>query len=131
MKPAEKLYHILMNEHDFRNAKGSIKFILKDHEILVKQNNIVGNLIEEWLASWMQSKNIPHIYNHGQSSPDFWMNPENKNDDWMELKSFYDNPNFDVANFLSYISLIVKEPYRLYAKYICHKLVSIFSLQSL
>ena len=51
----------------------------------VKQNNVVGNIIEEWIDSWLTEHDFDHIYNHGQCSPDFWLNPDDMNDKWLDI----------------------------------------------
>ena len=88
MNKSEELYLKLMEDFGFRNSKGQITFTLKDLSIIVNQRNVVGNILEEWLDMWMTKNNIPHIHNEGQSSPDFWLNPDNLDEDWLEVKSF-------------------------------------------
>ena len=121
MNRAEIIFEKLCNDFGLKGANGSIKFHLKDFEITVEQNNIVGNILEEWLAKWLKQNNIPHEYNHGQSSPDFWLNPNNKNSDWLEIKSFTGSPNFDVAAFRSFINLIIDAPWKLHSKFLLIK----------
>lgn len=118
---ADRLYHALQEDFGFGGATGSIQFNLKDYQITVEQNNVVGNILEEWLDKWMTSQGIPHIHNPKQSSPDFWMNPDNHNDDWLEVKSFTGSPNFDVAAFRSFINLIIQKPWKLHAKHLLIK----------
>ena len=84
----EHIYEVLKNELAQDNT-GSIQFTLAEVSIIVKQNNVVGNIIEEWLDRWLTEHNFDHLYNHGQSSPDFWIDPDNMNDNWLEVKSFY------------------------------------------
>lgn len=121
MDAAEKLFKTLQEDFDFINATGSIQFNLRDFNITVEQNNIVGNILEEWLAKWMNSRKFTHIHNHKQSSPDFWLNPDNLECDWLEIKSFTGSPNFDLAAFRSYINEVIDKPYKLHAKYILIK----------
>ena len=68
---AEEIYEALKNDFGFVNSNGYITFNLKDFRIIVEQNNVVGNIIEEWLAKWMAEKGFEHIHNHKQASPDF------------------------------------------------------------
>ena len=112
-----------MNHFGFRDATGKILFSLKDCSITVNQPNVVGNILEEWLAQWMTDHNIEHIHNKAQESPDFWLNPENLYDDWLEVKSFTGSPNFDIAAYRSFISLIVEKPYKLQSSYLLIKYV--------
>lgn len=121
MEAAERLYLALRDEFGFKDAKGQVSFQLKDFRITVKQNNIVGNIIEEWLDNWMTANNIPHMHNPSQSSPDFWLNTDNLESDWLEVKSFTGSPNFDVAAFRSFINLIIDKPYKLHSKHLLIK----------
>lgn len=121
MNPADKLYKALQEDFGFEGAQGAIKFNLKDYEITVEQNNVVGNILEEWLDKWMTSKGIVHIHNEKQASPDFWLNPDDLNSDWLEIKSFTGSPNFDVAAFRSFINLIIDKPWKLHSKHLLIK----------
>ena len=118
MTRAEELYKALKEDFGFEGATGSIRFNLKDYEIKVEQNNVVGNILEEWLAKWMKSKGIAHIHNHKQASPDFWLNPDDLEEDWLEVKSFMRGPSFDVAAFRSFINLIIDKPWKLHSKHL-------------
>uniref|UniRef100_A0AB33IXK6 NgoBV family restriction endonuclease n=1 Tax=Prevotella sp. GTC17254 TaxID=3236794 RepID=A0AB33IXK6_9BACT len=121
MDAAERIFNALKNDFGFEGAEGKITFNLKDFRIIVEQNNIVGNILEEWLAKWMVDKGIAHIHNHKQESPDFWLNPEKLDEDWLEIKSFTGSPNFDIAAFRSFIELIIAKPYKLHSKYLLIK----------
>ncbi len=121
MNAIEKLNKALRKDFGFEGAEGSIKFNLNDYEITVEQNNVVGNILEEWLDKWMTSKKIVHIHNEKQSSPDFWLNPKDLESDWLEVKSFTGSPNFDVAAFRSFINLIIEKPWKLHSKFLLIK----------
>lgn len=122
---AEQVYKMLMDDFGFKDATGSITCSLKDYQITVEQNNVVGNILEEWLDKWMTTKGIPHIYNHKQASPDFWLNPDDLDNDWLEIKSFTGSPNFDIAAYMSFIKLIIEKPYKLQSSYLLIKRSSI------
>ena len=47
-------------------ATGSVRFNLRDFGITVEQNNIIGNILEEWLDKWMTSKGIVHMRSHSK-----------------------------------------------------------------
>jgi len=79
---------------------------------------VVGNILEEWLDKWMTSKGMIHRHNERQSSPDFWLNPDDLKSDWLEVKSFTGSPNFDIAAFRSFINLVVEEPWKLHSRYL-------------
>ena len=121
MDKAQEVYLKLMNDFGFKDATGEITFTLKDIAIVVNQNNVVGNILEEWLAKWMRENEIPHKHNEGQSSPDFWLNPDSLADDWLEVKSFTGSPNFDIAAYNSFINLILQKPYKLQSSYLLIK----------
>lgn len=44
---AGELYTMLRDDFGLEGATGHIAFTLKDFRIIVKQNNVVGNLLEE------------------------------------------------------------------------------------
>lgn len=108
----------LLKQQLNNNNQGEISFKLSNFNITVQQNNVVGNILEEWLDKWMTKNNIDHIYNHSQSSPDFWLSSTTTNDDWLEIKSFTGSPNFDIGNFMSYISDAMDKPWKLQSNYL-------------
>lgn len=114
---ALEVFDMLKQQLDTNN-KGEITFKLSDFKITVQQNNVVGNILEEWLDKWMTKNNIDHVYNHSQSSPDFWLNVSQSKDDWLEIKSFTGSPNFDIGNFMSYISDAMDKPWKLQSNYL-------------
>ncbi|MCQ2198262.1 MAG: NgoBV family restriction endonuclease [Paludibacteraceae bacterium] len=118
---AEEIFDALRNEFTFVGTEGYIKFNLRDFDIVVEQNNVVGNILEEWLAKWFTEKNFENIHNHKQCSPDFWLDKDNLNEGWMEVKSFTGSPNFDIGAFRGYINEIVENPWKLHAKYLLIK----------
>jgi type II restriction enzyme len=120
---AEDIYNALVRTFGIINAEGQIHFQLKDFDILVRQNSVVGNVIEEWLANWFDANNFSTAHNLGQDAPDFWLgdDPVEYNTNWLEVKSFTESPNFDIANFRSYISEVIAKPWKLHSKYLCIK----------
>lgn len=125
MCAAERLYKALLEDFGFEGATGSIRFNLNDYSITVEQNNVVGNILEEWLDKWMTSRGIEHKHNERQSSPDFWLNTNDEKADWLEVKSFTGSPNFDVAAFRSFINLIIDKPWKLHSKHLLIKYKSV------
>lgn len=121
MDASESLYKALVEDFGMEGATGSVRFNLRDFGITVEQNNIVGNILEEWLDKWMTSKNIAHIHNNKQASPDFWLSTNNLNSNWLEVKSFTGSPNFDVAAFRSFINLVIEKPWKLHSKHLLIK----------
>lgn len=118
---AEELYRVLHDDFKIDGAHGYIRFKLREHEITVEQNNVVGNILEEWLAKWMKDKGYEFVHNHKQAAPDFWLDPDDLDNSWLEIKSFYGSPNFDVSAFRSYINAIIEHPNKLHSKYLLIK----------
>ncbi len=118
---AEEIFTHLQSNFNIVDAQGHIGFKLRDFSIVVEQNNVVGNILEEWIAKWMTKQGILHIHNAKQSAPDFWLNPNNLDSDWLEVKSFTKSPNFDISSFRSYINEIVDHPWKLHSKYLLLK----------
>lgn len=118
---AQELYDCLKEDFNFSGAEGFIKFNLRDYYITVEQNNVVGNIIEEWLSKWMKEQDFSFIHNEKQAAPDFWLDPDNLNSAWLEIKSFYRGPGFDVSAFLSYINEIIEHPWKLHSNYLLIK----------
>ena len=48
MDASERLYQALVEDFGMEGATGSVRFNLRDFGITVEQNNIVGNILEEW-----------------------------------------------------------------------------------
>lgn len=121
MNKADIIFDVLKSDFGFKGAEGSVRFNLKDFNITVEQNNIIGNILEEWLAKWIVFRGFDCIHNTKQESPDFWLNREDLTADWLEVKSFTGSPNFDIAAFRSFINLIIDKPYKLQSKYLLIK----------
>jgi type II restriction enzyme len=115
---AQQVYDKLLNESDILHAAGSISFSLNGVSIRVKERNVVGNILEEWLYKWLQEKGFNVIHNTTQNPPDFWLNPDDRESDLLEIKSFYKSPSFDIAAFMSYVNEIKEKPYRLFSDYL-------------
>lgn len=115
-----KLYNALINS-DLATLKFQSVYNIGTFNIDLSEADVVGNILEEWLDKWMTNKGIPHIHNKKQASPDFWLNPNDLNSDWLEIKSFTGSPNFDVAAFRSFINLIIENPCKLHSKHLLIK----------
>ena len=115
---AQQIYNKLLNEFNVLNATGSISFSLNDVSIRVKENDVVGNILEEWLHKWLQENGFNVEHNTTQNPPDFWLNPNDRESDLLEVKSFYSSPSFDIAAFMSYVNEIKERPYRLFSDYL-------------
>ena len=99
MNAAQNLFDSLHHDFCLAGATGRISFALNDFTITVEQNNVVGNTIEEWLSKWMTSRGILHRHNDQQAAPDFWLDPSDLESNWLEVKSFYQHPNYLECGF--------------------------------
>ena len=101
--------------------EGQIKFFLGDVDIIVKQKDVVGNIIQEWLQGWMDKRGIEYALNDNtQMPPDFFLNPDDKTTDLLEVKAFNRSasPGFDIADFRMYEEEIIEKPYMLNVDYL-------------
>lgn len=117
---SEKLYEELIKEGVLTN-KGSIHFNFGTVDIVVKHRDVVGNIIQEWVEGWLNQHNVEFDTNpNTQMPPDFFLNPENKKENLLEVKAFNRNasPAFDIADFRAYTEELIKQPWMLYANYL-------------
>lgn len=113
---AEDVYCRLMNEDCILEKKGEIWFKFDDINLLVRQKDVVGNIMQEWLEKWFQVKGIDYSVNSNtQMPPDFYLDRENTKAGMLEVKAFNykATPGFDIADFNMYQSEIARKPYML------------------
>lgn len=118
---ARQVYDKLINEEKILEIDGQIKFYLGSVDIVVKQRDVVGNIIQEWLEGWLKKNNIDYAVNtNTQMPPDFFLNPDNTTVELLEVKAFYckASPAFDIADFVAYQREIIAKPYMLYVDYL-------------
>lgn len=118
---SKEVYDKLINEDKILELKGQIKFFLGDVDIIVKQKDVVGNIIQEWLQGWLDKRDIEYAPSENtQMPPDFFLNPSDKTKDLLEVKAFNRsaNPGFDIADFRMYEEEITEKPYMLYVDYL-------------
>lgn len=118
---ADEVYDRLVNRDGITQVKGQIRFYLGDVDIVVKQRDVVGNIIQEWLEGWLKKNDVAYSPNpNTQMPPDIFLDPDNKEKDLMEVKAFNyaSSPGFDIADFNAYQREIINEPYMLFVKYI-------------
>lgn len=118
---AEQVYDRLLNVDKIKTVEGQIRFFLGDVDIIVRQKDVVGNIIQEWLEGWLRKNNIAFDANpNTQMPPDIFLNPEDHTKDLLEVKAFnYSaSPGFDIADFKAYAQEIISSPYMLNTKYI-------------
>ncbi|MDO4816908.1 MAG: NgoBV family restriction endonuclease [Akkermansia sp.] len=115
-KTARQVYDMLINEYHIKSLHGLIRFHLGDVVISVKKKDVVGNIIQEWVESWLQAKGISYMANPcTQMPPDVFLNPRDKTSDLLEIKAFNrkSSPAFDIADFKSFVREIIQHPYYL------------------
>lgn len=118
---ALKIFEKLLDEDKLLEIEGQIKFFLGDVDIIVKQKDVVGNIIQEWLQGWMDKRGIEYALNDNtQMPPDFFLNPDDKTTDLLEVKAFNRSasPGFDIADFRMYEEEIIEKPYMLNVDYL-------------
>lgn len=118
---ALKVFEKLLYEDKLLEIEGQIKFFLGDVDIIVKQKDVVGNIIQEWLQGWMDKRGIKYALNDNtQMPPDFFLNPDDKTSDLLEVKAFNRSasPGFDIADFRMYEEEIIEKPYMLNVDYL-------------
>ncbi|MCL2427298.1 MAG: NgoBV family restriction endonuclease [Oscillospiraceae bacterium] len=116
-----EIYDLLVKEDKILELQGQIKFFLGDIEIIVKQKDVVGNIMQEWMQGWLEHKNIAYaLSDNSQMPPDFYLDPDDKTSGLLEVKAFNRNasPGFDIADFRMYADEIINKPYMLDVDYL-------------
>ena len=102
------------------NREGKIVFELNNIEVTINTKDSIGHMLQDWIAEWA---NINGIYLRANPStqefPDFYLSSSNE-DNLLEIKSFDYNasPNFDIANFETYVRSLLENPKKIDASYI-------------
>ena len=118
---SKEIFDKLMNEDKILEIKGQIKFFFGDVDIIVKQKDVVGNIIQEWLQGWFEKRGIEYFPNpNTQMPPDFFLNPNDRTKNLLEVKAFnrQAGPGFDIADFRMYEEEIIDKPYMLDVDYL-------------
>ncbi len=118
---AQEIYNKLVNDEHILELEGQIRFYLGDVNIIVKQKDVVGNIMQEWLQGWLDARGIEYAPSENtQMPPDFFLKPNDKTKDLLEVKAFNRNgsPGFDIADFRMYASEILEKPYMLDVDYL-------------
>ena len=116
-----EVYEKLIHEDKILELQGQIKFFFGDVDIIVKQKDVVGKIIQEWLQGWLDKRGIEYAPSENtQMPPDFFLNPDDKTKGLLEVKAFNRNasPGFDIADFRMYEEEIVDKPYMLDVDYL-------------
>jgi len=118
---AQQVYDKLVNEDKILELQGQIRFFFGDVDIIVKQKDVVGNIIQEWLQGWLDKRGIEYAPSENtQMPPDFFLNPADKTQSLLEVKAFNRSasPGFDIADFRMYEEEIIDKPYMLDVDYL-------------
>ncbi|MDR0931468.1 MAG: NgoBV family restriction endonuclease [Victivallales bacterium] len=118
---SQEIYDKLIQDDKILELRGQIKFYLGDIDIIVKQKDVVGNIIQEWLQGYLDKRGIDYLPSQNtQMPPDFFLNPENRTKGLLEVKAFNRNasPGFDIADFRMYEEEIIDKPYMLDVDYL-------------
>lgn len=100
---AQEVYHNLVNVYKIKEKKGSVKFNIGEVSIIATTRDSIGNLIQNWVKEWLISEGVEAEENpNTQTAPDFFLDLQDKTKGWLEVKSFYNSPNFDIADFVPY-----------------------------
>lgn len=117
---SQEIYDSLLKEN-ILSLKGQIRFFLGDVDIIVKQKDVVGNIVQEWLQGWFDKREIEYsVSGNTQMPPDFFLSPDDKTKNLLEVKAFNRkaSPGFDIADFRMYSEEIVEKPYMLDVDYL-------------
>lgn len=118
---AKQIYDKLVNDDRILEIKGQIRFYLGDVDIIVRQKDVVGNIIQEWLEGWLVKNGVEYALNSNtQMPPDFFLNPDDLKTDLLEVKAFNRSasPGFDIADFRMYEEEIIDKPWMLHTDYL-------------
>lgn len=116
-----QIFNKLLNDDKLLELEGQIKFYLGSVDIIVKQKDVVGNIIQEWLQGWLEKNKIDFAPSENtQMPPDFFLDPEDRTVNLLEVKAFnrQASPGFDIADFRMYQEEIIEKPYMLDADYL-------------
>ena len=116
---AQDFYNRLL-QSGIINSTGNITFNLNGISMQIDSKDSIGNMIQDWLGIWSVSNNIYLRANPStQEFPDFYLS-DYDDTNFLEIKSFDYNasPNFDIANFETYIHSLLVMPKKLDADYI-------------
>ncbi len=118
-----------VNAEDFFNAiypdvvgkTGKIIFELNNVSVTINTKDSIGHMLQDWVEEWATANNIYVRPNPStQEFPDFYLSSVSDEDNLLEIKSFDFNasPNFDIANFETYVRSVLVTPKKLDADYL-------------
>lgn len=118
---SQEVFEKLVKEDKVLELEGQIRFYLGDVNIVVKQRDVVGNIMQEWLQGWLDARKIEYaLCENSQMPPDFFLNPDDTTTSLLEVKAFNrsGSPGFDIADFRMYAEEIQEKPYMLDVDYL-------------
>ncbi len=109
----------LLKEDEICSAVGKIEMDLNGVKVKVKQKDVIGNVLQEWLCAWLKQNDIYYRPAIGQTFPDFFLGKSNYKN-LCEMKAYVAKrgPGFDIANFDSYWQSLESNPARLDSDYL-------------
>lgn len=66
---AKEVYERLLNDDKILTQQGRITFIFSNVDIIVKQRDVVGNIMQEWLEGWLRHNDIAYATNDNTQMP--------------------------------------------------------------
>ncbi len=117
---AAEIYDLLLNDFNIKDQIGSVEIILGGISAKYHGKDAIGDLLQEWLGEWLRQKNFYFRQPlNTQEFPDFLLT-ESLNSGFLELKTFNADasPAFDIANFDSYCTSLLRIPERIDADYL-------------
>ena len=117
----EEVYDKLVNDDKILTKEGRITFTLGDIDIVIRQKDVVGNIMQEWVEGWLNKNNVEYALNDNtQMPPDFYLDPNDMKKNLMEIKAFNykAGPGFDIADFRMYEQEIAQKPWMLDVTYL-------------
>lgn len=118
---AEEIYSKLIEDDKILTQQGRITFKFSNVDIVVKQKDVIGNIMQEWLEGWLRHNGIEFATNaNTQMPPDVFLNPQDKKRNLLEVKAFNfaASPGFDIADFRMYEREIREKPWMLDVDYL-------------
>jgi len=99
---------------------GQITIELNGIQVIINTKDSIGHMLQDWTEKWASQNNIYLRPNSStQEFPDFYLSTSDQ-DNLLEVKAFdyTASPNFDIANFETYIYSLLEEPKKLDASYL-------------
>lgn len=118
---SQQIIDTLINDDQILSSKGQITFQLANINIIVRQRDVVGNIMQEWVEGWLRKNSIEFSLNdNSQMPPDFYLDPNDKKHNLLEIKAFnYKSaPGFDIADFKMYEQELIDKPWMLNVDYL-------------